>query len=45
MGKRQRFGAGVFAFFAADTLLAVGTGFSVWEMVVGSAAELLGGLR
>jgi len=35
------FGAIVFAFFAADTLLAIGTGFSVWEASVEAVADLL----
>jgi putative Ca2+/H+ antiporter (TMEM165/GDT1 family) len=35
------FGAIVFAFFAADTLLAVLTGFSVWETAVEAVAGLL----
>jgi len=34
-------GALIFAFFAADTLLAVGTGFSVWETVVATISETL----
>jgi putative Ca2+/H+ antiporter (TMEM165/GDT1 family) len=32
------FAAGVFCFFALDTLLAVATGFSVWETVVNAVA-------
>ena len=39
--KAHMFGAALFVFFAADTLLAVTTGFSVWETIVGSAAGLL----
>lgn len=42
--KAHIFGAAVFAFFAADTLLAVGTGFSVWETIVGTVAETIGGV-
>jgi putative Ca2+/H+ antiporter (TMEM165/GDT1 family) len=38
-------GAAIFAFFAADTLLAIGTGFSVWETVVeGISAIVLAAL-
>ncbi len=33
--------AAIFVFFALDTLLAVATGFSVWETVVGTIAELV----
>lgn len=36
--KAHMFGAALFAFFAADTLLAVTTGFSVWETVVTAIA-------
>jgi len=36
-------GAAIFAFFAADTLLAITTGFSVWETVVGTVSSLLSG--
>lgn len=39
--KAHMFGAALFVFFAADTLLAVTTGFSVWETIVDSAAGLL----
>lgn len=39
--KAHMIGAGLFVFFAADTLLAVTTGFSVWETIVDSAAGLL----
>ncbi|ELK54967.1 hypothetical protein D320_07214, partial [Haloferax sp. BAB-2207] len=31
--------AGLFAFFAADTLLSLATGFSVWETLVGTASD------
>jgi len=37
--KAHLFGAAMFAFFAADTVLALTTGVSVWETVVGAAAE------
>jgi fumarate reductase subunit D len=33
--------AGVFVFFAADTVLSVATGFSVWETVVGAVAGVV----
>ena len=39
--KAHLFGAGLFAFFAADTVLALLTGFSVWETVVGTLSGLL----
>lgn len=39
--KAHMFGAALFAFFAADTLLAVTTGFSVWETVVNSLADVV----
>ncbi|WP_336325430.1 TMEM165/GDT1 family protein [Halovenus sp. HT40] len=39
--KAHMFGAALFVFFAADTLLAVTTGFSVWETIVDSVAGLL----
>jgi putative Ca2+/H+ antiporter (TMEM165/GDT1 family) len=39
--KAHMFGAALFVFFAADTFLAVGTGFSVWETIVNNAAGLL----
>jgi len=39
--KAHFFGAAVFAFFAADTLLAITTGFSIWETVVETIAEQL----
>ena len=41
--KAHFFGAALFAFFAADTLMAVTIGFSVWETVVGAAAGVLTG--
>jgi len=34
-------GALIFAFFAADTLLAVTTGFSIWETAVGAVSETI----
>ena len=39
--KAHMFGAALFAFFAADTVLAVTTGFSVWETVVNSLANVV----
>ncbi len=42
--KAHLAGAAIFAFFAADTVLALTVGFSVWETVVGTVAEWLGGL-
>lgn len=33
------FAAGLFAFFAADTVLAIATGFSVWETAVNAVAD------
>ncbi len=39
--KAHMFGAALFAFFAADTLLAVTTGFSIWETVVSSLADVV----
>ncbi|MXR51269.1 TMEM165/GDT1 family protein [Halovenus sp. WSH3] len=42
--KAHMFGAVLFAFFAADTLLAVTTGFSVWETAVGAVAGWIGSL-
>jgi putative Ca2+/H+ antiporter (TMEM165/GDT1 family) len=33
------FAAGLFAFFAADTVLAIATGFSVWETAVGAVSD------
>ncbi|MFC7072271.1 TMEM165/GDT1 family protein [Halovenus rubra] len=36
--KAHMFGAGLFVFFAADTLLAVVTGFSIWETAVDQIA-------
>jgi putative Ca2+/H+ antiporter (TMEM165/GDT1 family) len=34
-------GAVIFAFFAGDTLLAVGTGLSVWESVVDTIPRIV----
>jgi len=34
-------GAALFAFFGADTVLALVTGFSVWETLVGTVSEAL----
>nr|WP_157512210.1 TMEM165/GDT1 family protein [Halapricum sp. CBA1109] len=42
--KAHYFGAAVFAFFAVDTVLAITTGFSVWETAVGAAAATITGL-
>jgi len=45
--KAHYFGAVIFAFFGLDTILAITTGFSVWEQVVGAASgavSALGGL-
>ncbi|MFP4175094.1 MAG: TMEM165/GDT1 family protein [Halobacteriales archaeon] len=42
--KAHLFGVVIFGFFAADTTLALATGFSVWETVVGAASDALGGL-
>ena len=39
--KAHLFGAALFAFFAADTVLSVLTGVSVWETVVEAASEAL----
>ncbi|GAB3690296.1 TMEM165/GDT1 family protein [Salinarchaeum chitinilyticum] len=39
--KAHFVGAAIFAFFAADTLLAIATGFSVWEAVVGSISAVV----
>jgi putative Ca2+/H+ antiporter (TMEM165/GDT1 family) len=39
--KAHLFGAVMFGFFALDTVLALTTGFSVWETVVGAVAEQL----
>jgi putative Ca2+/H+ antiporter (TMEM165/GDT1 family) len=40
--KAHLFGALIFAFFAADTVLSLTVGFSVWETVVGTASEFIG---
>jgi putative Ca2+/H+ antiporter (TMEM165/GDT1 family) len=37
--KAHLAGAVIFLFFGLDTLLAAGTGFSIWETVVGAAAD------
>jgi putative Ca2+/H+ antiporter (TMEM165/GDT1 family) len=42
--KAHLAGAAIFGFFALDTLLAVTTGVSVWETVVGSVATALLGV-
>ncbi|MFW6018780.1 MAG: TMEM165/GDT1 family protein [Halapricum sp.] len=42
--KAHFVGAAIFAFFAADTTLAVTTGFSVWETVVDAVGSMLVGL-
>ena len=42
--KAHFLGAAIFAFFAADTVLAITTGFSVWETIVGTVAAALSGL-
>jgi len=39
--KAHYFGAGLFAFFGLDTLLAIGTGFSVWETLVSTLSALV----
>jgi putative Ca2+/H+ antiporter (TMEM165/GDT1 family) len=39
--KAHHAAAALFIFFAADTVLSVTTGFSVWETVVGVVADLL----
>ncbi|WP_152042168.1 TMEM165/GDT1 family protein [Salinigranum salinum] len=39
--KAHLFGAALFGFFAADTVLAMATGFSVWETVVSAAADAI----
>ena len=44
MRKAHFAGAAIFVFFAVDTLLAVTTGFSVWETVVENISSLLGAL-
>jgi putative Ca2+/H+ antiporter (TMEM165/GDT1 family) len=41
MRKAHLFGAAIFGFFAADTVLAITTGFSIWETVVGEVASVL----
>jgi putative Ca2+/H+ antiporter (TMEM165/GDT1 family) len=42
--KAHFFSAGLFAFFAGDTVLSVVTGFSVWETVVGAVSTAVLGL-
>jgi len=39
--KAHYFGAGLFAFFGLDALLAIGTGFSVWETLVSTLSALV----
>ena len=39
--KAHLAGAALFGFFAADTLLSITTGFSVWEVVVSTVADAL----
>ncbi len=39
--KAHYLGAALFAFFGLDTVLAMFTGFSVWEQVVGSLSQLI----
>lgn len=39
--KAHMAGAALFVFFAADTLLAILTGFSVWETLVDTVAEII----
>jgi putative Ca2+/H+ antiporter (TMEM165/GDT1 family) len=38
------FSAGLFAFFAADTVSSIVTGFSVWETVVGAVSAAVVGV-
>ena len=42
--RAHLFAAGLFAFFAADTVLAIATGFSVWETFVTAASTAVVGL-
>ena len=42
--KAHLAGAAIFAFFAADTLLSITIGFSVWETVIGTVSSLLSGI-
>ncbi|SFL03449.1 Putative Ca2+/H+ antiporter, TMEM165/GDT1 family [Halogranum rubrum] len=37
--RAHQFAAGLFAFFAADTVLSILTGFSVWETAVGAVSD------
>ncbi|MEF8825638.1 MAG: TMEM165/GDT1 family protein [Halapricum sp.] len=39
--KAHFVGAAIFAFFAADTILAITTGFSIWETVVSEVSAVL----
>jgi putative Ca2+/H+ antiporter (TMEM165/GDT1 family) len=39
--KAHFFGAALFAFFGLDTVLAITTGFSVWERLVGTVSQLV----
>ena len=41
MRKAHFAGAAIFLFFGLDTLLAVATGFSVWETIVATLSEIL----
>jgi putative Ca2+/H+ antiporter (TMEM165/GDT1 family) len=39
--RAHLFGAGLFAFFGLDTVLAIATGFSVWETLVRTISDVL----
>jgi putative Ca2+/H+ antiporter (TMEM165/GDT1 family) len=39
--KAHFIGAGIFLFFAADTVLSITTGYSVWEAAIGAVSSLL----
>ncbi|MFT4950277.1 MAG: putative Ca2+/H+ antiporter (TMEM165/GDT1 family) [Natronomonas sp.] len=39
--KAHFIGAGIFLFFAADTVLSITTGYSVWEEIIGAVSALL----
>jgi putative Ca2+/H+ antiporter (TMEM165/GDT1 family) len=39
--KAHFIGAGIFLFFAADTVLSITTGYSVWEEVVGAVSSMV----
>ena len=41
MRKAHFLGAALFAFFGVDTVLAIATGFSVWEQVVGAISGIV----